>query len=350
MKRIYYLLTLLVLVSACAKENDFLPTPFNYEIPPVTLTEDVKVGAYYYHYSAGDWAKKITHTPMLGTYAATEGAVMAQHRQWADLGGVDFFIFNWNGAVTGDPLLNSFTAGRKDKVQMVINYNTNHLQASNSAPLRVDKLNTLVEEMKSLAATHFNQEYYYKVDGKPVVMITPLNLATSAAASIDYSVVVPALRQALQAQGVDLYLVGEITSGWLPPQRYRKAIRMMDAVDLSNWATDVYDRAYFFPSFSDQNWKNWSDSTTTWGVDYVPVILPGYNDKVMTPASKLYNIDRSADFFTSYANVAKRNMGKKRMVLINSWNNFQLGTSLEPSIEYGTTYLDLTKSQFKVKP
>jgi hypothetical protein len=70
----------------------------------------------------------------------------------------------------------------------------------------------------------------------------------------------------------------------------------------------------------------------------------------MTPASKLYNIDRSADFFTSYANVAKRNMGKKRMVLINSWNNFQLGTSLEPSIEYGTTYLDLTKSQFKVKP
>lgn len=348
MKKLLYLLILAGLVSACEPEDKFLPPSFNYEIPPVTLTENVAVGAYYYHYSAADWDKKFTHTPLLGTYNATEANVMAQHRQWADAGGVDFFIFNWNGAA-GDALLNSFTTGRNEKVKMVINYNTAHLKAANSSPLAGAKLNTMLQEMKSLAAAHFKQDYYYKVDGKPVVLLSPVNLATSSATSIDYTAVVPALRQALQAEGMALYLVGEITSGWLPPQRYRKALRAMDAVDLSNWATDVYDRAYFFPAFSDQNQKNWSDSTTTWGVDYVPVIMPGYDDKTMTPTSKLYNIDRSADFFTNYANVAKRNMGKKRMVFINSWNNFQLGTALEPSKEYGTTYLELTKSQFKVK-
>lgn len=338
------------LASACEPEDKFLPPHFNYEIPPVALTSDIAVGAYYYHYSAADWDKKFSHTPLLGTYDATEAGVMAQHRQWADAGGVDFFIFNWNGAAAGDPILNSFIAGRRDKVKMVINYNTAHLKATNASPLTGARLSTMIQEMKSLAAAYFKQEYYYQVDGKPVVLISPVNLASNAANSIDYSTLIPALRQALLADGVDLYLVGEITSGWLPPQRYRKAIRVMDAVDLSNWATDVYDRAYFFPAFSDQNWKNWSDSTTTWGVNFVPVVFPGYHDKVMSPASKLYNIDRSPEFLIDYAHVAKRNMGKNRMVFVNSWNNFQLGTSLEPSKEYGTTYLELTKSQFKVNP
>ncbi len=42
-------------------------------------------------------------------------------------------------------------------------------------------------------------------------------------------------------------------------------------------------------------------------------------------------------------------MSKKRIVLVNSWNNFQVGTTLEPAKEYGTTYLDITKKEFKVK-
>ncbi len=143
--------------------------------------------------------------------------------------------------------------------------------------------------------------------------------------------------------------MGEITSGWLPPIRYAPAIKAMDAVTLSNWSTDVYDRSVFFNSFSGMNWKNWTDSTTTWNVDFTPVIFPGFNDKVMTPASKLYDINRSAEFYTNYCNVAKRNMSRKRVVLINSWNNFQLGTSIEPAKEYGTTYLEITKKEFKIK-
>ena len=106
---------------------------------------------------------------------------------------------------------------------------------------------------------------------------------------------------------------------------------------------------YFINSFSDQSWKNWTDSTNTWNVDYVPCIMPAYNDKVMTPASKLYDVARIPEAYTGYCNVAKRNMSKKRLVIINSWNNFQFGTTLEPAVEYGTTYLEITKAQFKVK-
>jgi hypothetical protein len=47
-------------------------------------------------------------------------------------------------------------------------------------------------------------------------------------------------------------------------------------------------------------------------------------------------------------NVAKRNMGISRIVIIDSWNHFQYGTTIEPAEEYTTDYLDITKEQFKI--
>jgi Glycosyltransferase WbsX len=348
MKRTMYIAAFVLAFAACKKGDQHLPPDFNYAIDPVNITENVTVGAYYYNYSATDWAKKYSDTPELGEYSALNATVMAQHRQWADAGGVDFFIFNWNGT-SGNGILNSFIKDRNNNVKMVINYNTAHLSATNASPLTGTKLNTMITELKNLASTHFGQDYYQKVDGKPAILITPLNLSASAGASINYATVIPAVKQALKDAGVEVYIIGEITSGWLPPVRYAAAIKAMDGVDLSNWSTDVYDRSVFFPSFSDINWKNWTDSTTAWNKDYVPCIFPGFNDKTMTPASKIYDINRTPAFYTDYCNVAKRNMSKKRLVLINSWNNFQVGTALEPAKEYGSSYLEITKAQFKVK-
>lgn len=339
---------MIVVLASCKKQEEYLPPNFNYKIEPVAITENVNVGAYFFSYSASDWAKKYTNTPILGQYTATTAAVMEQQRLWADSAGVDFFIFNWNGASSGDPLLNSFVNGRNSNVKMVINYNTAHLSASNSSPLVGTKLNNMITELKTLATNHLTKDYYFKVGTKPYLIISPLNLSSSAGASIDYTTVIPAVKQALSAVGVELYIQGEITAGWLPPIRYAPAIKAMDAIGLNNWATDVYDRSVFFNSFVDQNWKNWTDSTKTWSVDFTPVIFPGFNDKKMTPASKMYDLGRTPEFYTDFCNVGKRNMSNKRIVLINSWNNFQLGTTLEPTVEYGSEYLKITRKQFKI--
>jgi hypothetical protein len=348
MKNLIFIAITCLIFTACKKQDENLPSEFNYPIEPVNITENVNVGAYFSNYTAAEWAKKYTNTPLNGEYNPLDATVMAQERQWADQGGVDFFIFNWNGASAGDPLLNAFVTGRNNKVKMVINYNTAHLGATNASPLQATKLTTMVNEIKALASARFNQDYYYKINNQPVILITPLNLATAAAASINYTTVIPALKQALSDAGVNVYIIGEITSGWLPPVRYAAAIKAVDAVDLSDWSTDVYDRVSFMAAYSDQNWKNWTDSTTKWNKDFVPCILPGYNNKTTTPASKLLNIDRSTAFYTDYCNVAKRNMSAKRIVIINSWNHFQMGTTIEPAKEYGTTYLEVTRKQFKI--
>lgn len=350
MKNIIYLVFIALMVSSCEKVDEHLPPNFNYPIPQVDITENVIVGAFYYNYATTDWAKKYTNTPQLGAYSPLTPMVMTQHRAWADAGGIDFFTFPWDGT-TGDPLLTSFITGRNEKVKMVINYNTAHLKATNAAPLVGAKLTTMLNEFKTFTTTHFNKDYYFTLSGNPVILITPINLASSVATSIDYITVINALRAELNLSGVKPFIIAEISSGWLPPQRYSAVLKVFDAVVLSNWTcigNYGYDRAVFYPAFTDQSFKNWNDSTTVWGNNFVPCILPGFDDKVMTPASKNFNLDRSSEFYTDNCNVAKRNMGNKRIVMINSWNNFQFGTTVEPTNEYGTEYLDITKTQFKV--
>ena len=51
--------------------------------------------------------------------------------------------------------------------------------------------------------------------------------------------------------------------------------------------------------------------------------------------------------YVDYCNVAKRAMGKNRLIFINSWNDFQKGNTLEPATEYTNQYLLLTKRELK---
>ena len=226
-----------------------------------------------------------------------------------------------------------------------------HLSATNASPLVGAKLTTMINEFKDHASVHFNKDYYFKIDSKPVVIINPINLASSATSSIDYPTVIAALKAELKIAGTELFIIGEITSGWLPPQRFANAIKAFDGVVLSNWVPTGnygYDRSVFYPAFSDQAFKNWNDSTTHWNLDFIPCIMPGFNDKTMTPNSNTFNIERSTQLFTDMCNVAKRNIGDKKIVFVNSWNNFQLGTTIEPTSEYGVSFLEITKKQFKI--
>lgn len=60
-------------------------------------------------------------------------------------------------------------------------------------------------------------------------------------------------------------------------------------------------------------------------------------------------MERTEKFFIDYCNVAKRNLGSKRFVIVNSWNDFCKGNALEPGEEYGTSSLEILKDQFSVK-
>jgi hypothetical protein len=349
MKRFIYCLFLTIVFAAC-KKNDYTIDASKYIFPikQVDLTEDARVGAYYSVYKSTDWAIVSPYTPVLGKYDATTASVMQQHIKWADTAGVNFFVFKWN-TVTDNTILTNFkTQAASSDVQMVIDYNTAHLSATNASPLIGAKLTTFINDWKTLIASYIlNQTGYYKIDNRPVVMLSPMNLSASTLTSINYKLIADSLRSVMNGFGLKPYIIGELTTGWAAPVNYPDSVlKAMDGIVLSTWSTTDYDRMYAFYSYSDLNYQNWKTILEGWNVDYVPCIFPGWNH----PATATeYVIPRSDSNYVSYCNVAKRSMGKNRLILINSWNDFQRGNTLEPAVEYGTHYLQLTKRELKKK-
>lgn len=353
MKSIYiYVATIICILCSCSTDDN-LPdvSKFYYPIPDTPLKEDVQLGAYYYTYKAADWSKKYPEEPELGEYDIfSNPQLMSKQFEWATQGGLDYFILKWDNAATDNTLLDQYAQYYKAQApKMVISYNITHLKGTNSSPIIGAKLTQMITELKALYNNHMSKGHYFTIENRPVVMITSLIPSSSQPNAIDFSLVMNAIREEFSKMSINPFFIGEITTGWKAPQTYKKNIITMDAVTLTSWAPNDYDRSYAFCSFNDISWKNWCDSTSTWKMDFVPCIFPAYNDKVSTPGTKNLQVERTEKFFIDYCNVAKRNLGSKRFVIVNSWNDFGKGNALEPGKLYGTESLDILKEQFTVK-
>lgn len=324
---------------------------FFYPIPETKLTENVNVGAYYFTYTSTDWSKDYVDNPELGKYDIySNSSLLTKQFEWATRGGLSFFILNWDNKDSDNELLSIYASSHTSSApRMVLNYNLAHLKATNSSPLTDAKLSTMIDELTDLYTTHMSKDYYFKVENQPVIMITSLIPASNAGNAVNFNLVMNAVRDEFSKIGVTPYFIGELPTGWRAPQTYKNNIITMDAVILNNWAPTDYDKSYAFLSFNDISWRNWCDSTSAWNVDYVPCIFPAYNDSIAVPKTRNFGINRSEKFFIDYCNVAKRNLGKeKRFVIVNSWNDYKKGNTLEPASSYGTKYLEILKEQFTV--
>jgi len=352
MKKIIIYLFLITIAASCKKAESELPdaSKYKYAIPEVKLTSNASVGAYYFNYASSDWAKVHSDVSLLGKpyNAVTDATIFPKQLTWADEAGVDYLIFKWNASATDNSLLNAFATHRTTQnVKMVIGFNTAHLSATNASPLTGTKLQTMINEFKSLVTQHIAKPYYYKLGDRPVILITPLNLSSSALTSINHKAVMETLRKEFALLGLNPFFIGELSTGWTAPVNFdATALTSMDAIVLSNWNTADFDRWWAFSSFVDLSWKNWKSFLDKSDVEFVPCIFPEYNE----PSSATQRVfERTEGNYVEYTNVAKLNMGKNNMVIINSWNDFAKGTALEPSTAVNKKFMEITKREFKVK-
>ncbi len=90
-------------------------------------------------------------------------------------------------------------------------------------------------------------------------------------------------------------------------------------------------------------WRKWSSLAKENGLQFALLILPGFNDE---PYAKYYNktyhcIERDPERFRYLIQVAKNYTTSLRIIIFYTWNDFHEGTSIEPTLEYGFTYLNL---------
>ncbi|MDE6152549.1 MAG: glycoside hydrolase family 99-like domain-containing protein [Muribaculaceae bacterium] len=345
--------------------QDECPPPdkdkYVYDIPQTDLDRDAVVGAYYTNItSSSTWQKSgnaiYSGTPVLGEYLSTDLKVLEKQLEYADEAKLDFFVFSFDAASADTKLIDNFKSVRASlgaKVKFIINYNTKHLKVTNDSPLQ-DEANMakLKNEFTQKIVPLFADDSYYKfADGTPLMLMTPSNLSSSATSSIDYSLVLPELRDHVKDAGFTPYIIGEFTTGWAAPVNYADhQIVPFDGVTLNDWKTNVYDRYYAFFSFIDLNWANWRNTIKASGTDFIPCVFPSYDDRKNSSSSYYYQfgVDGDTKDYINFCNVAKRNLGSRDVVLVNSWNNYQKGTNLEPTEENGGKYLTVTREQFKI--
>lgn len=356
---------LLVSFESC-KKSDSGPSIddyfLNYPIKEIPVTEDYTVGAFYY--SFGTFNPGITEVPVVGKYSSPSGkidpAIMSRHIDQASGGGLDYFVFQMrsfnkdHGNYVNDSVLinifNQQNTSGKMKFAVYYNFNAGSYGISTASPLESDpiKLNQFIDDITRLSA-FFKNPNYEKVNGKVLLYINNSNQLYSN----DNQSIYKALRSKLSEMGFEMYLVG-YQERWSPPARYPFRFKgCVDAVYEQSYSSqnNSWDRWYLLPQMIDQNWeysrKYFADSV---GVDFIPNISPASNWLITTPTSTNPNFPRtdSGALYRTLCNVCKMNASSKtRLILIDSWNQWDQDTQLEPAESYGNLYLDITKQEFK---
>ncbi|NME70631.1 glycoside hydrolase family 99-like domain-containing protein [Flammeovirga aprica] len=346
MKHIYSILLLALVLASCQKDEITAEDHMlNYDIEEVPVTEDYNVGALYV---TNTWNANIEEVPLAGQYPNADETAMKQHILWADSAGIDYFLFRYSfpEVAVDKEMISSFLTQNSDSL-------LNFAFRYNSVPLKLTKTNTLeqqgkkddfIQSFKDMIP-YFDHPNYQKVDGKYVVTMISANKFYCDSLELVYQ----ELREEMSAIGYDLYLIGEQT-GWTPPARFEHYyFNALDAVTFTNMFNNAwYDRHAFLPQSMDLHWQYSKDYYMSKdGLEMIPTVAPSINPKINNPNATTFIIDRESDFFWSILNVAKKNIGPSRTIIINSFNDWNFNTQLEPGESYGSSSLELLKKQTK---
>ncbi|MDR2058070.1 MAG: hypothetical protein LBP83_07305 [Dysgonamonadaceae bacterium] len=351
-------------------------------------------------------AELYTGHPVLGKYTLNSFApnrmpseALRQHLEWGKKAGIDFFIVGWGGFGWNDTLLREW--GKlydqdNQYPQVVIRYDPGYMlnksklaeKPETSDTLQIDplRMDSLRHDFDSLYTTVMTKPYAYKnKNGDPVMVFCNFVDKPAELRSLPNFI-----QEYRKIAGNKLWIMGELGGNWTSPEKwgYRDAttigpmkadtISNFDAVFITDVATDNYERWTGYYSFMDFNYNYWQERMRPLGKEYIPIIFPAFDNKVREPSNNNfifprwdpqtdtpYVISAAAGYqdsgeareynMSSYkenpyktaANVAKRNVGASRILLVYSWNDFRNGINLEPTTEIKEDYLDYTRQFFK---
>ena len=208
----------------------------------------------------------------------------------------------------------------------------------------------IIADFKSMQVV-FDRPNYLKIDGKPLVVLQGVYgyqpVPATGETTDERVAAMEALRAMLKdSTGSDYYFVANYV-GFSPPDRYADYVQTFDALT-SNMFTDQKALSNSLNENIDLSWEHWKSYLESWSVSFVPAIFPGRNDTIR-PTSHADVLPRSEQFFTDQCKLAKYYLDEDlRIIIIDSFNDWNYGTQVEPADNYGNAYLDVVKKELTV--
>jgi len=331
----------------------------------------------------GVWRTGYSHQPLLGEYESRDSQVINQHINWAKEAGIDFFAINWHDSDSWDDItLRDYylTHQRASEIKFCLHYDSSLALNVFRNPVSYDfndkyspsktKGEKFLEDFEYLAETYFNHPQYLKINNRPLVIIYGVSLFKNVSRYFEQ------LRTNMEKRGLSLFLVADVIC-WAgvkltkknlafiwqtsPQETFKVFSRVMRRLSLNNLAEDIFLSKYFdgitgynmysanrtsnFLKNVDKVYQKFYNYTLAHNLHFIPTIIPGYNDRNLRGLNRPILERKEGKFYEDFWTIAKKYLDSSlKIALITTFNEWHEGTEIEPSKEYGTKYLQLTKS------
>jgi hypothetical protein len=207
---------------------------------------------------------------------------------------------------------------------------------------------------------YFDNPQYLKINGRPVIFIL-IRYAGDRLTLQEESLLLTRIKDTksfARKIGQNPYLVGVYSIGDGRFDRTsRKISQEFDTITIYNMpAAGGNSTSYdFMVSAYKSRTKDWSEEVKAANISFIPNVIPGFDDSLSyRHGTRGWLITRSGSTpkkFQMMCEAIKQYINpNNNMLMITAWNEFAEGSVIEPTKEYGFSYLEVIKQTFTTTP
>jgi hypothetical protein len=285
---------------------------------PVSAQGQRLVLAFYYAwYDDNTWGPDKMSDMPLTPYCSADRATVERHVREARGAGINALVQSWYGPASNPTERNLallLDVAQQSGLQAGVDFEV-------GSPY-MPTLQSLIDGLVHLIGVHAQHPAYLRYKGRPVIFFwQQQRLSAAQWASI---------RAQVDPDHSTIWIADSDNAMWLD---------VFDGLHLYSitWAINTN------PLYTATKMRKRVDQyVAERGVEryWIATAMPGYDDRHVEGRAHPYVYPRSPDYYWSTWDAAIAS--GPEMVIITSYNEWREGTMIEPSVTYGTTYLDLT--------